>query len=105
MHAAGGQPPQKKAVDCAEREFAVFHPSSRAGHTLQQPGDFAGREIWIEQQTCAACDLLFATVAAQFLAERGRAPVLPHDCVMDGSAARALPDWAGLALGGNSDTR
>ena len=103
MHLAAGEPPQQKRVDRAEGELARLRGRPRAGDMVEQPGDLAGGEIWIEQQPGLRGNCRLMAGAAQIVAGLRGAPVLPDDGVVDRLAAGAVPDDRGLALIGDAD--
>ena len=50
MHPAAGQPPDQKAVDGAETQFAGGGAVARALNLVQNPGQFRGGEIGIQKR-------------------------------------------------------
>jgi len=59
-------------------------------HIVEQPGNFRGREIRIEQQTGALGDELLMPAAPERRAGVVRAAILPDDCVVDRLAGLAI---------------
>src|ERR1035437_2818259 len=103
VNSAARQLPEQPAIDRAEGELARFSIAARAGNVVQDPRDFAGREIGIDQQAGALLDQRTVTFTPEALAEISGAPVLPDDRVVDGFPSLAIPHDRGLALVGDAD--
>ena len=103
VHLAAGQPPQQKAVDGAEGEFAALGAFARAGDVVEHPGDLGAGEIGVEQQAGLRRDRRLVAFGLQSRADVGGAAVLPDDGAVDGLAGRAVPHHRGLALVGDAD--
>ena len=103
MDFSAGQPPQQKAVDGAEREFARFGRGPRTIDVIEQPGDLAGGKIRVEDQPGLGGYRGFMTAVAECLAKIGGAPVLPDNGIVDRLAGGAVPDNRGLTLIGDAD--
>ena len=84
-----GQAPDEPRVDRADCELA-----GRNGGALQQPLELRRREVRVRDEPGAAADQLGRQLAAPL----GRAPVLPHDRVVDRPSGAPLPDERRLAL-------
>ncbi len=70
---------------------------------IQNPGDLCGGEIGIQTQTGFTTHFDIAVIPLQLAAAIGSSSVLPHDGIVEGSAAAAIPDDGGLTLVGNAD--
>jgi hypothetical protein len=70
---------------------------------LEQPVDLASGKVRIEHQPGLGGDISLVTGFAQQCAQIGGAPILPDNRVVDGFAARAIPNHRGFALVGNAD--
>src|SRR5450755_35023 len=102
---AASQLPREPAVDRAKGEFATFGTRACTGYVLEEPGEFGGREIRIEQQSCTARDFWLVSSGAQLCALPCGTPVLPYDRARDRAARDAIPQHGRLALIGNADGR
>ena len=91
VHAAAGEPPEQETVDGAKGELTVFGTGSGAFHMVEDPGEFGGRKIGIEQQSGAVTNLAFAPIRAQLCAKTGGTAILPDDGVVDGCAGLPVP--------------
>ena len=100
---AAGQAPQQEAVDRAERQLALDGRRARAVDVIEQPGDFGGGEIRIEQQPGARGYQRLVALLSQGGAGVGGAPVLPDDGIVDRPAGCAIPHHGGFALVGDAD--
>ena len=103
VHRAVGQPPQKEAIDGAERKPPRLRSRPRAIGVVEDPGDLGGGEIGVEQQSRSRTHQALMAGLAKLLACRGGAPVLPDDGGRHGPAGAAIPDNGRLALVGNAD--
>ena len=103
MHPAAGQPPDQKAVDGAETQLARGRAVARALDLVQDPGEFRGGEIGVQQQAGLFRHHGFTAGILHHRTDVGRAPVLPDDGVVDRLAGGAVPDDCGLALVGDAD--
>src|SRR5581483_4356767 len=83
VHAAPGEAPEEPAVDGAEGELTARRGSPELGLRLQQPGDLRPREVRVADQAGPGADDRLETVGPHPLADRRRAPALPHDRAMD----------------------
>ncbi len=70
---------------------------------IQNPSDFGGGKIGIEQQAGLAAEFRLGVGAVQFPAAIRGATVLPYDSIVNGRAAAAIPQDSGLALIGDAD--
>jgi len=70
---------------------------------VQNPRDFGGGKIRVQQQAGFRAHDITGAGALQFLAAARGAAVLPHDGWVNRRAARALPHQRGLALVGDAD--
>ena len=78
---------------------------ARAGNVVEDPCHLASGKIRVDDEAGAFADEVFVPVLLQSIAVVGRAPVLPHDRVVDRSAGLAIPDDRRLALVGDADGR
>src|SRR5207249_8245777 len=105
MHRAAGQLPHEPGVDGAEGERARTGPFGGAWHMLQEPAELGAREVRIEHEAGLRPDAVREAARAQLLAERGGAPILPHDGAVHRPAAPPLPEDGGLALVRDAERR
>ena len=103
MDRAAGQTPQQERIYRSESDFAPFGARSQSGHIVQQPADFRAGEIGVERQAGSGAKEGFVSLTAQLVAQRGGAPVLPHDGIGDRSPGFALPEDRRFALVGDAD--
>jgi hypothetical protein len=103
MHPAAGQPPEEEAVDGAAGELAAPRPGAGTGHVVEQPLDLGGGEIGVDHEPGRGLDVRLEALGHQLAAQRGRAPVLPDDGIVDRPARGPVPDDGGLALVGDAD--
>ena len=103
VNASAGEFPEQPAIDCAEGELAGVCMGARARDVLEDPGNFGGRKIRIDQETSTLLDERTVALAAEALAEIGGAAILPDDCVADWVARVAIPYDCRLALVGDAD--
>ncbi len=104
MHFAAGQAPQQKAVDRAECQLPGFRPAACTRHIIENPGQFAGGEIRIQQQATATAGHFLQPLRLQSSYPVRRATVLPDNRGIDRLATAAIPNQRGLTLIGNTDT-
>src|SRR5206468_2359949 len=70
---------------------------------IEQPGDLGGGEIRIEQQAGSSGYFRFMPAVAQSSAPLRRAPILPHNGVVNWASSRAVPNDSGFTLIGDAD--
>ena len=97
--------PDQPAVDGPERQLAGLGLARARRDVVEDPCDLAAGKIRVDDEAGAFADEVFVPVALQSIAVVGRAPVLPHDRVVDGSAGLSIPDDRRLALVGDADGR
>ena len=97
MQCAAGQIPQQPGVNGAEGQFAARGPLSGARHVIQQPPQLAAGKIRVNHQAGLVGDDFPVTGPLQLIAEPGRAPILPDNGIIDGSAGLPVPNNRGLA--------
>ena len=103
-----GEFPDQPGVDGAECELAGLCLSACAGNVLQDPANFPGGEVGIEDEASFFCYERI-DVAAVVIArgELGRifcgAAILPDDGVSDGATCGLFPHDGGFALIGDAD--
>ena len=95
--------PDQPAVDSAEGELALVGAFARPWHIVEYPADLGCREIRIDRQTGFFPHDGFEATAFQFIAEIGRAAVLPDDGVVHRAARLAVPHDGRFALVGDAD--
>ncbi len=100
---AAGQPPQQIAVHRAEQQLAAHCALARAGHMIEDPGDFGAGKIGIDDQAGLGRDRGLVAFALEFGADVGGAAVLPDDGAMHGGTSGAIPHHNGFALVGDAD--
>ena len=102
MNGAGGQIPDQPRVNRSEGEPAPLRVLPRPLNMIQSPAQLGGGEIRIQQETGAGPHLRFHAAPPQFIAERGRAAILPDDRVVDRSAGGPVPEQGGFSLIGDA---
>ena len=100
---AGGQVPEEPGVDGAEGEIAFVGAGSRSGNVVEEPAEFAGGEVCVDDEAGFVLDGLEVAVAFELVAELGGATVLPDNGVVEGLAGVAVPEEGGFALVGDAD--
>jgi hypothetical protein len=105
MQPAAGEPPQQKAVDRAEEDFAVNGAAAQTCDVVEQPADLRRREIGVDDEPGALGDQFGKPFGPPALAQRDGAPVLPDHRIRDRPAAGTLPQHHRLALVGDADRR
>ena len=101
---AASEHPNEPCVHRAKSKFACFGTSAGVRDRVEQIGDFAGREIRVEQKSCLGGDHLFMTCIFELAAKFSSAPVLPNQRPVDGLTCLAIPDDGGFTLIGDADT-
>ena len=96
------QVPQQPAVDGAKSQFAALGSLPRPGDIIQQPGNFAGGKIGIQQQPCLATDHSFTALLDKLAADVCSAAILPDNGIVYRLAGVAIPDHCGFPLVGNT---
>ena len=81
---SAGETPKQEAVDSAKRERAGLGRRASAEHVIKQPCDFAGGEIWIEQEPRLPGNFLLVSGLPQSFAVVSGAPILPDNCIVNG---------------------
>ena len=102
MGFAAGKVPDQPAVDGTERQFAVFRARTSAVHMVQNPGDFGGREIWVEQQPRTLLKPVSGHLFSQLFALRSGTAVLPDDGVVNRFSGGFIPYQRGFPLVGDA---
>ena len=99
MHCPTRKLPNEPRINRAERKLTALCRLARAGNMVEQPLDFARREIRIgnEARFCLN-EFANARPRAHFLDDVGRTAALPHDGVRDGSTRLAIPNHRGFTL-------
>ena len=102
MHRAAGQLPHQPAVHRAKRQFTACRHVAGTRHVVQNPLQFGGRKIGINQEPGF---LLHQGRCARFAQSQALGlgtPVLPNDGVVNGLAGVAPPHHRGFALVGDA---
>ena len=99
MHCPTRKLPNEPRINRAERKLAGLCRLARAGNMVEQPLDFARREIRIgnEARFCLN-ELANARPRAHFLDDVGRTAALPHDGIGNRSACLAIPNHRSFTL-------
>src|ERR1700691_750942 len=104
VYAAAGQLPKQPGVDRAEGQTTGFGELAGIWYLTQNPGDFAGGEISVDQQAGALPNQIFVASRFEFLAKGGCPAILPDDRIVDGLSGGTVPDDGGLALVCDADS-
>ena len=105
VHLATGQAPQQEAVHGTEAQLATRRTLAGTGHLIEQPAQFAGGEIGIDQQAGTLTDPGFVSVGLELRAIVGGTPVLPDDRRVDRHPCLRIPHQGRFALIGDTDGR
>src|SRR5580658_2339394 len=97
--------PDEPTVDSAEGQLSSLGAGTGATNVVENPGDFCGGEIRIENEAGLVRYGVTGAACFQGCACRGGAAVLPDDGRMDRLAGCAVPHDNGLALVGDADGR
>ena len=103
VHCPIGQPPDQKAVNGAKTQLTSGGAITCTFDAIQNPAQFCGGEIGVEQQAGLRGDRLFMSASFQNAADICGASVLPDDGVMDRFAGGAVPDDGRFTLIGDTD--
>ena len=98
-----GEVVDEPGIDGAEHEVARRRALTRTVDVVEDPLHLGSREIRIERESRAGAHQLFCAPLDQLVDQRCGATALPHDGVIDGLAAYAVPHHRGLALVGDTD--
>jgi hypothetical protein len=74
------------------------------GDVVEQPFQFGAREIGVKDQTGPLAEQFGVTGCGEFVAQTGRAAILPNDRAVHWLATGAIPEDAGFALVGQADS-
>ena len=105
MDPAAGEAPEQEAVDRAEGQLAGLRTRAHAVDIVEDPGDLRAREVRVESQAGLGANRCLKAVGLQRLAIVCRAPVLPHDGIVNGLAGVAIPNNRRLTLVRDADSR
>ncbi len=86
-----GKPPQQKTIDSAKGDLARLGALAQSRHEVEQPADFRGGKIRINDEPRTPCHSFRETLGAPALAQLDRPPVLPDDRVVNRDAGGTLP--------------
>ena len=100
---AAGEVVDEPGIDGAKHEVARRRALACAVNVVENPLHLGGREIRVERKAGAGANQPFCALLDQLVDQRCGATALPHDGVIDGLAAYAVPDHRGLALVGDAD--
>ena len=100
---AAGQLPDQPGLDGADLDLALRRPRPRTRHGVQQPGEFRGREIGVEDQASRRLHHRLMPGRGQGARDVRRTPVLPDDGPVQGLAVGGVPQHRGLTLVGDAD--
>jgi hypothetical protein len=70
---------------------------------VQEPSQLATGKIRIDHQARLIPNQFLVPRALQFIAKSGRAPILPHDSIMNGLPGAPVPEDGCLPLVRNAD--
>ena len=102
MPGGTAQVPKQPALHRSEAQVVLMSGLAGCRFVLDQPVDFAGAEVGIQQETRAGSPLLFQTLLFPSITEIGRATVLPDQRWAAGLPIAAAPKNGGLALIGDA---
>ena len=105
MHRAAGELPHQPAVHRAKGQFTACRHVAGTRHVVQNPLQFGGRKIGINQEPGFLLHQGRCTRFAQTQALGLGASVLPNNGVVNGLAGIAPPDHRGFALVGDAQRR
>ena len=100
---ASGQIPDDPGVHRPEEDVAPLGALAQPLDVVEQPAHLRAGEVRRERQARLAAEAVLADVAAELLAERVGAGVLPDEGVVDGLTGVLVPEQGGLALVGDAD--
>ncbi len=101
---AAREVPHEPGVHGAKGELARLGALLGTLHVVEDPADLGRREVRVGQEACGRLDVLgHARLTRELVDDRGGAPALPDDGVVDRLARRAVPDDGRLALVGDAD--
>ena len=103
VYFAASQAPEQKAVYRAKTQFAAFGTFACSFYVLQEPAQFSGRKVGVDQQAGELGYLVFVAGGFQLSTEVGGAAVLPNDSPVQQLARFGVPEQGGFALIGNTD--
>src|SRR5262249_154282 len=104
MHLAAGKPPKQEAVNGSESQASLCCSLARPRHIIQQPSNFGGRKVGIEQEPGASAYFRFVPVVTQGSTAIRGAPILPDNGIVDRLAGRLVPNKRGFPLVGDTDS-
>ena len=102
---ATGEVPDAPGVDVAEQHLSPLGTLPDAVDVVQDPFDLGAREVRGDGEARGGPEAIQPALLHELVADLVGAGVLPDDGVVDGLAARLLPDHRGLALIGHADRR
>ena len=100
---ATGEFPDQPSFYGTEEEISGFGLGAGAGDMIEDPGDFGGGEVGIEDEAGAFLDEGSVASGAEGIADWGGATVLPDDGIVDGFTGVTIPEDGGFALVGDAD--
>lgn len=104
MHCSTRELPNEPRIYRAERKLAGLGRLASPGNMVEQPLDFACREVRIGNEARFCLNKLANTrPRTHFLDDIGRTAALPHDGIRNGSARLAIPNHRGFTLVRNAD--
>ena len=98
-----GEVVDKPGVDGSKHQLAGLGSLVRAAHIVENPSDLGARKIRIRGETGLSANFLLVAVDDKLLGERRRTAALPHDGVVYGLAAVAIPHHGGFTLVADAD--
>jgi hypothetical protein len=105
MELPAGQFPKQPAVHGPKGQPSGLSELARTWHLIEDPGDFAGGKIGINQQAGSLLNQGFMPRRLELVAKAGGATVLPNHRVVNRLPGFAVPHHGGLSLIGDSNRR
>ena len=105
MDPAAGQLPDEPGLHRAEQQPPGLGLFPRTGHVVQDPFQFGGGEVCVNDQTRLCPEGLGQAPRLEFVAVGAGAAALPDDGMIDRLPGLPVPDDGGLALVRDADSR
>ena len=103
MHAAFRQLPQQPRIHSPERQLSFARPLLCALDVLQNPLQFGGRKVRIQNESRFPANHPIGLLPAKLVTDVSGAAILPNDRIADRIPCPSIPDNRCLTLIRNSD--